>query len=130
MYIVTKSFDDLCDPQGVRGRSYHRYKPGDVYPRRGYKPTSERVRALLSGDNALGVSLIEIKGSGQEKAIAKPEKTKPTAKTTSGTAAKRKGTGGKTSAKKPSASTKKTDGTSKKTASGSRTVRPVSRLNK
>ena len=71
MYVVIKMFDDLQDMQVVGGiRTYHRYRPGDAYPREGYRPTSERVRELLSGRNALRTPLIAIpddvrEGQGQ-----------------------------------------------------------------
>lgn len=61
MFIVIKMFDDLQDVQMVSGiRSYHRYKPGDVYPREGYKPATARIQSLLTGDNALKTPLIAI----------------------------------------------------------------------
>lgn len=67
MYIVIKMFDDLQDTQVVAGiRSYHRYRPGDEYPRPGYKPTSARVQALLTGNNALRMPLIAICESVEE----------------------------------------------------------------
>lgn len=59
MYVVIKMFDDLQDMQIVGGiRTYHRYRPGDAYPREGYRPTSARVRELLTGANALRRPLI------------------------------------------------------------------------
>lgn len=61
MYVVVKMFDDLQDVQTVGGiRTYHRYRPGDAYPREGYRPTSARIRELLTGANALRTPLIAI----------------------------------------------------------------------
>lgn len=61
MYVVIKMFDDLQDMQIVGGiRTYHRYRPGDAYPREGYRPTSARIRELLTGANALRRPLIAI----------------------------------------------------------------------
>ena len=61
MYVVIRTFVDLQDWQVVGGiRSYHRYIPGDVYPREGLTPTPERIRSLLTADNALRTPLIAV----------------------------------------------------------------------
>ena len=105
-------FDDLQDSQVVNGiRSYHRYNPGDVYPREGCKPTSERIRSLLSGDNALHTPLIAIyKPPGTDSVKEEPAKEPETAK--------------KTPAKSPArAKPKRTTG--KKPAAKKTTARPT-----
>ena len=61
MYVVIRTFVDLQDWQVVGGiRAYHRYIPGDVYPREGLTPTPERIRSLLTADNAQHVPLIAV----------------------------------------------------------------------
>lgn len=61
MYIVLHLFDDLDDAEKVLGiKSYHRYNPGDEYPREGYTPTAERIKSLLTDDNARKMPLIGI----------------------------------------------------------------------
>ena len=107
MFIVIKMFDDLQDSQVVGDvRSYHRYNPGDVYPREGCKPTSERIRSLLSGDNALHTPLIAIyKPPGtdsvkEESAKAEPEAAKKTTAKSPARAKPKRTTGKKPAAKK------------------------------
>lgn len=51
MLKVVISFNDLQD-------NGYFYGVGDTYPRRGYKPTHERVKSLMSADNARRVPLI------------------------------------------------------------------------
>lgn len=36
----------------------HLYKAGDVYPRAGYEPDSERIKALASNNNKRGTAVI------------------------------------------------------------------------
>lgn len=55
-YSVIKRFCDATD-------GYYLYKPGDKYPRAGYTPTPERVKALLGFGNALNMPLIRPGGS-------------------------------------------------------------------
>lgn len=50
-YIVIKEYVDLDD-------RHHLYMEGDVYPREGYTPSETRVKALLSGNNTIGVPFI------------------------------------------------------------------------
>ena len=50
-YIVIKEYVDLDD-------RHHFYHEGDAYPREGYTPSEDRVNALLSGKNAMGVPFI------------------------------------------------------------------------
>ena len=52
MFKVIKSFSDGQDNMYV-------YNIGDDYPRKGYKPTKERVEGLLGTGNKQGVPLIE-----------------------------------------------------------------------
>ena len=51
-YKVIKFFTDGQD-------DFHPYEVGDKYPRRGYKPTAERIEGLLGTGNKQGVPLIE-----------------------------------------------------------------------
>ena len=118
MYVVIKMFDDLQDMQIVGGiRTYHRYRPGDAYPREGYKPTSARIRELLTGANALRRPLIAIPealtedggamNSGAEQAAMEAERAAREAATAAKAAAKAAGTMAKavknTSKRKPAA---------------------------
>lgn len=52
MYKVIKLFTDLQD-------GGHKYEEGDTYPRKGLKPTEDRIAELMSPDNKQGVPLIE-----------------------------------------------------------------------
>ena len=61
MYKVLVYFEDLQD----KGRPYN---VGDAYPRKGLKPTADRIEELASGKNLRGIPLI--------KAEAEAEKTK------------------------------------------------------
>lgn len=51
-YLVTGKFADLQDGSYV-------YRPGDIYPRKGYTPSESRIAELNSSDNQLGKPLIE-----------------------------------------------------------------------
>ena len=44
MYKVIKGFFDAEDND-------HLYKEGDIYPRSGYEPSEDRVKALSTNDN-------------------------------------------------------------------------------
>ena len=44
MYRVVEAFEDLADNR-------HPYGVGDVYPREGFAPTEERVKALAGKGN-------------------------------------------------------------------------------
>ena len=66
-YRVIKYFTDGQD-------GLHPYEVGDKYPRRGYKPTEERIIGLLGTGNKQGVPLIE------EVVEEKPKKKKRTKK--------------------------------------------------
>lgn len=52
MYRVIKLFTDGQD-------NLYEYNVGDTYPRKGYKPSKERINGLLGTDNKQGVPLIE-----------------------------------------------------------------------
>lgn len=52
MFKVIKAFSDGQDNMYV-------YNVGDDYPRKGYKPTKERVEGLLGTGNKQGTPLIE-----------------------------------------------------------------------
>ena len=51
-YEVLEYFEDLLDNR-------HKYFPGDAYPRRGLKPTAERLEELSTDRNRRGVPLIK-----------------------------------------------------------------------
>lgn len=59
MYSVIIRFSDVQDDG-------YTYVEGDVYPRKGYKPSEERIAELSGKDNAFGKPII--------KAIKKNEK--------------------------------------------------------
>lgn len=52
MYKVIRYFIDLEDKN-------HEYNVGDAYPRKGGKPTKERIAALAGNDNKQGQPVIE-----------------------------------------------------------------------
>lgn len=52
MYKATRDFIDLKDKD-------FRYKEGDVYPRKGYKPSESRISELAGNHNLMRVPLIE-----------------------------------------------------------------------
>lgn len=43
-YEVLKYFEDAHDKE-------HPYNAGDIYPRRGLKPTAERIKELMTSQN-------------------------------------------------------------------------------
>ncbi len=51
-YEVLEYFEDLLDNR-------RKYFPGDAYPRRGLKPTAERLEELSTDRNRRGVPLIK-----------------------------------------------------------------------
>lgn len=51
MYSVIVPFTDLQDDN-------YKYKVGDAYPRKGYAPSSSRIKELSGDKNKLGKSLI------------------------------------------------------------------------
>lgn len=60
MYKVIKSFIDLQDERYL-------YKEGDMYPRKGYEPSDERIEELSSDKNKQGVELIKKVNSRRKK---------------------------------------------------------------
>ena len=87
MFIVLKNFTDLED-------GGHKYLMGEEYPRKGYAPSEDRVKALLSGDNKACLKLIqEVKAPKSEE--PKEEPKKPAKKK----AAPKKKSGGKKASK-------------------------------
>lgn len=52
MYKVIIYFEDLQDKN-------HPYKVGDVYPRKGAKPSAERIDELATNKNIRGIPLIK-----------------------------------------------------------------------
>lgn len=56
---VLEYFEDLLDNR-------RKYFPGDAYPRRGLKPTAERLEELSTDRNRRGVPLIKIKEEQKE----------------------------------------------------------------
>ena len=51
MYKVIHEFADMTD-------EYHVYSEGDSYPRKGSKPSEERISELLGDSNKIGKPLI------------------------------------------------------------------------
>lgn len=52
MYKVVKHFVDIQD-------GFYSYNEGDTYPRKGYKPTAERIAELSGKKNLQGQPLIK-----------------------------------------------------------------------
>lgn len=70
MYKVIKMFTDGQD-------DFFRYEVGDTYPRKGYKPSEDRIKGLLGTNNKQGVPLIEeVKVLSGDKKTTKKKKTK------------------------------------------------------
>lgn len=57
---VLEYFEDLLDNR-------RKYFPGDTYPRRGLKPTAERLEELSTDRNRRGVPLIKIEEQKEDK---------------------------------------------------------------
>lgn len=71
MYKVVKHFHDLLDSKKTKGGvMYHEYNVGDVYPRKGLKPSAERIEELAGKDNKQGTPLIQLV---EEKTMASAE---------------------------------------------------------
>lgn len=73
MYKVIKAFTDLQD-------NFHSYKVDDVYPRKGYEPSAERIAELSGSNNLQGkvlIRLVEEKTEAPKKATAKKASKKP-----------------------------------------------------
>lgn len=52
IYMVVHSFADSQDGMYI-------YRVGDIYPRMGHMPTEDRIKVLLSKDNAYNEPLIK-----------------------------------------------------------------------
>lgn len=71
MFKALSDFEDLQD-----GR--YKYKAGDVYPRKGYTPTKERIEELSTEKNVRGVPVIvEIDAESPIKAVVEEKGTIP-----------------------------------------------------
>ena len=62
MYKVIRYFTDLQDDDYI-------YREGDTYPRKGLKPTADRINELASDKNKRGLPLIK-------KAVEKSKRNK------------------------------------------------------
>ena len=60
MYKVIVYFEDLQDKN-------HPYKVGDTYPRKGLKPSAERINELATNKNIRGIPLIKAEENGTKK---------------------------------------------------------------
>ena len=61
MYRVIKAFADLQDVKKTKsGDLYHEYEIGDEYPRKGLKPSEERIAELSGSNNLQKTPLIEL----------------------------------------------------------------------
>ena len=65
-YEVIEYFEDLLDNR-------RKYFHGDVYPRRGLKPTAERLEELSTDRNCRGVPLIREEQKEDNEAQAEAE---------------------------------------------------------
>ena len=65
MYKVLVAFTDLDDEKRC-------YLVGDMYPRSGYTPTEERIKALTSNANRLGTPVIEHIEEEQPEIVEQP----------------------------------------------------------
>lgn len=61
-YKVIVFFRDKLDSNFV-------YHVGDIYPRHGYTPTDERIKALSSKNNRRGIALIKKAASRKKKVV-------------------------------------------------------------
>lgn len=69
MYKVITAFSDLTDTVTTKsGQVCYVYEVGDTYPRRGVKPTAERIKELSGKENKRGVPLIKEIKKGANKA--------------------------------------------------------------
>lgn len=60
MYKVIRGFHDLQDSVKTKnGEIYHKYEAGDVFPRKGFKVSEERLKELAGKENKRGTPLIE-----------------------------------------------------------------------
>lgn len=66
MYKVVEFFNDLQD-------GGHAYKPGDTFPREGFKVSDARLAELSGANNARGMKLIEKVVERKRKRLADDE---------------------------------------------------------
>ena len=66
MYKVVEFFNDLQD-------GGHAYKPGDTFPREGFKASDARLEELSGANNARGMKLIEKVVERRRKRLADDE---------------------------------------------------------
>lgn len=67
-YKAIEDFKDLKD-------SSYKYHAGDSFPRKGYKPSAERLEELLSANNKRGRAVIaEVKEEPKEEPVSEPVK--------------------------------------------------------
>lgn len=66
MYKVVEFFNDLQD-------GGHAYKPGDTFPREGFKVSDARLEELSCANNARGMKLIEKVVERRRKRLADDE---------------------------------------------------------
>ena len=92
MYIALRNFVDLED--GNR-----RYLMGEEYPRKGYEPSEDRVKALLTGDNKACLKLIQEVKAPTAEPKEKPKAEPKEKKTTKKKATPKKKSGGKKASK-------------------------------
>lgn len=73
MYTVVRHFSDLLDKN-------HKYLEGDVYPREGYTPSSERIAELSSENNKQKTVLIKAVAAESAEIVetSAVEETEPT----------------------------------------------------
>lgn len=64
MYKVIARFADLQDVS-------HIYEIGDTYPRKGLKPSKERIEELASDKNKIGIPLIKLEETKKSKTAKK-----------------------------------------------------------
>ena len=90
MYVVIRPWVDLQDWKIVDGiKSYHRYNPGDVYPRDGLNPTPERIHALSTSENLQHTPLIAIPEPPEPEPVKEEPAKSPTREKPKRTAGKK-----------------------------------------
>lgn len=66
MYKVIEAFPERYDGD-------HPYAVGDIYPREGWEPTSDRVKELLDGTNRAGKKYLKEAAGKPTKKKAEPK---------------------------------------------------------
>ena len=76
MFIVIEDFVDLQDFMETKsGKIYHKYRTGDIYPRKGAPVAAKaagRINALSPDENARRIPLIKAFGMPEEETAAAP----------------------------------------------------------